>query len=101
MQRCKCKTCGNNYRVAQESTEERRLGLMMYLEGLLGFHSIGRLLGFSHVAVIQGIKKYGSQLEGIKNETSVSIMEMDEMAHLYRVKKTITNKSRNLYYWEL
>ena len=63
VQRYECKSCGNNYTVAQKSTaklpSERRLGLMMYLEGL-GFHSIGRLLGVSHVAVIQWIKKYGS-----------------------------------------
>ena len=92
VQRYKCKGCGNNYTVAQKSTaklpSERRLALMMYLEGL-GFHSIGRLLGVSHVAVIQWIKKYGTQLQEIKNEKPVSVMEMDEMHTYIESKKTI------------
>lgn len=91
VQRYKCKSCGNNYTVAHKSTSklpsERRLGLMMYLEGL-GFHSIGRLLGVSHVAVLKWIKKYGSQLQEIKNENPVSIMEIDEMHTYIQSKKT-------------
>ncbi len=90
LQRYKCKGCGNNYTVAQKSTaklpSERRLGLMMYLEGV-GFNAIGRLLGVSHVAVIKWIKKYGSQLEEIKNEKPVSIMEIDEMHSYIQSKK--------------
>ena len=75
-QRYRCKNCGNNYSVEQKSTaklpSERRMGLMMYLEGL-GFTSIGRLLGVSHVAVIKWIKKYGSQLSEIKNAKTYSV----------------------------
>jgi len=61
---------------------------MMYLEGL-GFNSIGRLLGVSHVAVIGWIKKYGSQLSEIKNERPVAVVELDEMHSFIMQKKTI------------
>ena len=91
-QRYRCKDCGNNYSVEQKSTAkqpwERRMGLMMYLEGL-GFNSIARLLGVSHVAVIKWIKKYGSQLKEIKNENPVEVIEIDEMDSYILSKKTI------------
>ncbi len=61
---------------------------MMYLEGL-SFHSIGRILGVSHVAVMNWVKKYGSQLEEIKNEKSISVVEIDEL-HSYVQSKKIT-----------
>ncbi len=90
-QRYRCKDCGNNYSIEQKSTaklpSERRMGLMMYLEGL-GFNSIGRLLGVSHVAVIKWIKKYGSQLSEIKNESPVQVVEVDEM-HSYIMQKKL------------
>jgi len=90
-QRYKCKECGYNYTVVQKSTaksaSERRLGLMMYLEGL-GFRSIGRLLGVSHSSVIKWIKKYGEQLSDVKNEKPVSIVEMDE-PHSYIGQKKL------------
>ena len=92
VQRYKCKDCGRNYTVAHKSTaklpSERRLGLMMYLEGL-SFHSIGRILGVSHVAVMNWVKKYGSQLEEIKNEKPISVVEIDEL-HSYVQSKKIT-----------
>ena len=91
-QRYRCKDCGNNYCVEQKSTAKlpsvRRMGLMMYLEGC-GFNSIGRLLGVSHVAVIKWIKKYGSQLNEIKNENPVEVVELDEMHSYIMSKKTI------------
>ena len=61
---------------------------MMYLEGL-GFNSIGRLLGVSHVAVIKWIKRYGSQLYKVKNDNPVEVMKIDEM-HSYVISKKTT-----------
>ena len=59
-QRYKCKQCRYLFTVAQKSdtatTDQRRLALTLYLEGL-GFRSIGRVLGFSHVASISGSKR--------------------------------------------
>lgn len=61
-QRYKCKNCGCNYTLTfeenQEKEKKRRFALSMYLEGL-GFHSIGRLLGVSHVSVMNWVRKYG------------------------------------------
>ncbi|MFV0540424.1 MAG: hypothetical protein ACK5MZ_04185, partial [Aestuariibaculum sp.] len=50
---------------------------------------IGRILGVSHVAVIKWIKKYGSELDAIKNDRPVRIVEADEMHSYIGSKKTI------------
>lgn len=91
-QRYKCSNCSYNYSVNQKSgassIDVRKFGLMMYLEGL-GFQSIGRLLGVSHVAVMKWIKKYGEQIRDIKTDKPVQIIEMDEMHTYIGSKKTI------------
>ena len=60
----------------------------MYLEGM-GFRSIGRLLGFSHVAVYQWIKSFGEQVEGVKSSKPAKIVEIDELHSYVGYKKTI------------
>lgn len=91
-QRYKCKQCGCNFTVTyQENAEKekkRRFALSMYLEGL-GFHSIGRLLGVSHVSVINWVRKYGQNLPAIRNEKPVKIVELDELHSYVQHKKTI------------
>jgi len=65
-QRYKCHDCGYNYSVQLKSTASpdfvKRQALQLYLEGL-GFRSIGRYLGVSHVSVYNWIKKFGQELE--------------------------------------
>ncbi|MDO5839993.1 IS1 family transposase [Methanosarcina mazei] len=84
-QRYKCHDCGYNYSVELKSTASptsvKRQALQLYLEGL-GFRSIGRFLGVSHVSVQKWIKKFGRELEDLKSEKEISIVEMDEM-HTY------------------
>ncbi len=63
-QRYKCSDCGYNYTVELKSTafsaSVKRQALQLYLEGL-GFRSIGRVLGVSHVSVQKWIKKFGQE----------------------------------------
>ncbi len=84
-QRYKCHDCGYNYTVELKSTAfstyVKKQALQLYLEGL-GFRSIGRVLGVSHVSVQRWIKKFGQELEDLKSENEISIVEMDEM-HTY------------------
>ncbi|MDY0385929.1 MAG: IS1 family transposase [Methanolobus sp.] len=84
-QRYKCHDCGYNYSVELKSTafpeSVKRQALQLYLEGL-GFRSIGRCLGVSHVSVYNWIKKFGQELEELKSEDKISIVELDEM-HTY------------------
>ena len=78
------------YSVIQNSDtskeSQRRLALTLYLEGL-GFRSIGRILGFSHVAVYNWIKGFGKQIDSLRQEAT--IVEMDEMHSYVGNKKTI------------
>ena len=90
-QRYKCKGCAYHYSVIQKSDTsnkpQRRLALTLYLEGL-GFRSIGRILGFSHVAVYNWIKDFGEQIDSLRQEEA-TIVEMDEMHSYVGHKKTI------------
>ena len=91
-QRYKCHDCGYNYSVEIKSTASssfiKRQALQLYLEGL-GFRSIGRFLGVSHVSVQKWIKKFGQELEDLKSENEISIVEMDEMHTYIGNKKNI------------
>ena len=91
-QRYKCHDCGYNYSVELKSTASptsvKRQALQLYLEGL-GFRSIGRFLGVSHVSVQKWIKKFGRELEDLKSENEISIVEMDEMHTYIGNKKNI------------
>jgi|SRR5271169_5649397 transposase len=91
-QRYKCHDCEYNYSVeiksTASSTSVKRQALQLYLEGL-GFRSIGRFLGVSHVSVQKWIKKFGQELEDLKSENEISIVELDEMHTYIGNKKNI------------
>jgi len=90
-QRYKCKECAYHYSVVQKSDtstdSQRKLALTLYLEGL-GFRAIGRLLGFSHVAVYHWIKAFGERIDSLKQEEA-HIVEIDEMHSYVGNKKNI------------
>ena len=90
-QRYKCKACNYHYTVIQKSdtstASDRKLALTLYLEGL-GFRSIGRVMGYSHVAVYNWIKAFGGKIEALVSEPA-AIVEMDEMHTYIGDKKTI------------
>lgn len=91
--RYKCKKCKYSFTVVKKSTsvssDKKRLALELYLEGL-GFNSIGRVLGVSHVSVLNWVKKYGRLAEEIKSDNEIEIMEIDEMHSYIGQKKTIS-----------
>jgi transposase-like protein len=91
-QRYLCKGCNHRYTVTQRSSAGdsavKRQALELYLEGL-GFRSIGRTLGFSNVTILNWIRAFGEQLEGIKNDSPVRVVEIDEMHSYVGSKKTI------------
>ena len=59
----------------------------MYLEGL-GFSSIGRILRVSHVSVLHWIRKYGREIDTIRNDKPVEVMELDDLHTYIGHKKT-------------
>jgi transposase-like protein len=68
LQRYKCKDCGCSYTISFAGTLEkekvRRAALSLYLSGS-NFHFIGKLLGVSHVSVLNWIRQYESQLRAV------------------------------------
>jgi len=91
-QRYQCHECRYNYTVELKSTASppsvKRQALQLYLEGL-GFRSIGRFLGVSHVSVQNWIKTFGQELEDLKSENEIEIVELDEMHTYIGNKKNI------------
>ena len=61
-QRFKCKTCGYHYTVAKMGREVDSYyvikALQLFIEGV-SYREIERLLGVSHVSVMNWVKKYG------------------------------------------
>ena len=92
LQRYLCRNCHYRYTVTQRSgtadKATKRQALELYLEGL-GFRSIGRFLKFSNVAVLNWIKSFGTELDKIKNDEPVQVIELDEMHTYISQKKTI------------
>ena len=91
-QRFECKQCHHLFTVELKSTAQpestKRQALLLYLEGL-GFRSIGRFLGVSHVAIYKWIKSFGQQVEKIKSEQKIQVVELDEMHTYISAKKNI------------
>ena len=91
-QRYLCKSCNHRYTVTHRSgtgdKAVKRQALELYLEGL-GFRSIGRVLGFSNVTILNWIRAFGEQLDTIKADAPVQVVELDEMHSYVGSKKTI------------
>ena len=91
-QRYKCKSC--KYRSILKQSPYRscisikRKALQLYLEGL-GFRSIGRILGFSHVSSYRWIKSYGEKIGDLKSSETIKHVELDEMHTYVLNKKTL------------
>lgn len=88
-QRYQCKACRYRHTVRYRGANPgvRRQALELYLEGL-GFRSIGRFLKCSHVSVYNWIKSYGAAIEGLRSDSDVEVVEMDEMHTCIGSKKT-------------
>lgn len=71
LQRFKCKSCKYNFTVEKKSSlvdpGKKRIALILYLEGLK-VTTIAYMLSVSHVSVIKWIKKYGNNLDELRNQ---------------------------------
>ena len=88
-QRYLCKDCNFRHTVKfrGKSPIIKRQALELYLEGL-GFRSIGRILKCSHVAVYNWIKSFGENLDELRSDSTLKVVEMDEMHTYVGSKKT-------------
>jgi transposase len=68
-----------------EKEKKRRFALSLYLGGS-NFHTIGRLLGVSHVSVLNWIRQYEGRLKTTRNPRAAKVIALDEM-HSYMVHK--------------
>ena len=91
-QRYLCKGCRYKFTVNKRGKELEAFyvvrSLQLYLEGL-GFRSIERILGISHVTVMNWVKKYGKQCSLLRLEgKEARMVEIDELCSYIGQKKT-------------
>ena len=89
-QRYRCKFCGFRHTVQHrgKSPDVKRQALELYLEGL-GFRSIGRFLKCSHVTIYNWIKSFGEEVKELRSDSTLKVVEIDEMHTYICSKKTI------------
>lgn len=92
-QRYKCKSCGYYYSVSKlgKTIDDYYVikGLQLYLEGL-SYREIERLLGVSHVTVMNWVKKYGvKRLEDIRYHPSYKILSHSELREFFSERESI------------
>ena len=80
-QRYLCKYCGCNYTGGRNGYPDsvKHEAIRHYLEGV-GFRGIERLLGVSHMSVINWVRQEAKKLEKVeKKEEKVEVIELDEL----------------------
>ena len=80
-QRYKGKCCGCNYIGSKNGYPDHiKLKAIKYYLERNGFRRIERLMGVSHVSVINWVKKFASKIKNIpKKCEKVDVLELDEM----------------------
>ncbi len=66
----------------------KRQFLELYLKDQ-SFKSIGHILRFSHVVILNWIREFGEKLDVIQNDVPVQMMELDEMRGYIGSKKLL------------
>ncbi len=94
-QRYLCKDCGYRYTVEQRpgtgDKATRRQALELYLDGP-GLRSIGRILKFSNVAILNWVKAFGEALPQIKRDEPAQVIKIDEMRTYIGSKKLLLDR---------
>ena len=88
-QRCKCRQCGYHYTVAKVGREVDSYyvikALQLYIEGV-SYREIERLLGVSHVSVMNWVKKYGVKAPRQPDyHPTYKILNHKELAEFFQV----------------
>jgi len=92
-QRYKCKECRYHFTVFKIGKKiERELvvrAIQLYLEGM-GFRAIERILGVSHVSVMNWVEKLGKSIEQMRKNypTEFKVVEMDELCSYIKERET-------------
>ena len=89
-QRWKCKSCGFQFTRTiprGRSAEIKIWAVLLYLNGM-SMNSIAKLLKVSTPAVLKWIKKFAQENYEKPEPSKVTVMELDEMWHYTKRKKT-------------
>jgi len=98
LQRYVCKSCRYYFTLTPprgKTQQEKLLALHLYASGL-SLRKIGKLIGVSQVAIQKWIQALVPQLcPKLKPEGQVVIIELDEMWHYFKKKKTSSESGKH------
>ncbi len=92
-QRYKCKDCGYFYTVIKEGKNIDSYyvikALQLYIEGV-SFREIERILGISHVSVMNWVKKFGiNRPENLEYKPSYQVLSHDELVQFMKSRSDL------------
>jgi len=89
-QRYLCKDCKYNFTKKQKGhpLELKAKVIEVYLEGV-GIRALGRIFRIGAATVLRWIREYAHQLPEPEKPAAVTVMEIDEMHHWIKEKKTL------------
>lgn len=94
-QRFKCRVCGYHYTVAKAGREVNPYyvvkALQLYIEGV-SYREIERLLGVSHVSVMNWVKKYGMKApRQAEYHPTYKILSQKELSEYFQRPENLKN----------
>ncbi len=92
-QRFKCKSCSYFYTVSKEGKNIDSYyvikALQLYIEGV-SYREIERILGISHVSVLNWVKKFGvNRPENIEYKPTYQVLSHDELIELMKSRQDL------------
>ena len=100
-QRYRCKKCGHHFtegdrRVKESTTVKKALAILLYTTARTSFRRIGKILNVDHSLVYRWIREAAESLPEPTVSAHITEIELDEMWHFIKEKKTNSGLSRQL-----
>jgi len=100
-QRYHCKECGCDFREGDNRTNDKvaakkALCILLYAMAKGSFRMMGKILGIDHTLVYRWIREYGENLPEPEVPGDITQIEIDEMWHFIKSKKTNFGSSKPL-----
>ena len=93
---CRCHFSEGDNRFKQSATLNRALAVILYTIGRMSFRRIGKILSVDHTLIYRWIREVAEQLPEPLVDADITEVELDEMWHFIKDKKTNSGYSKPL-----
>jgi len=100
-QRFRCKNCGCHFtegdnRKKDSTAVKKALAVLLYATARTSFRRIGKILGVDHSLVYRWVREAAGRLPEPAVASGITEVELDEMWHFVKSKKTSSGSSKQL-----